>query len=144
MLVAIKVNPCSTKRLLVPLAYALTAVGLLSEVAVAGTDAERGREVFLDRDLGHCVLCHRVAQLNVPFQGNIGPDLTTVADRLSYDQMREKISDPTLSNPQSSMPAYYRIHGLEQVSREYQDRPVLTIAQLQDLLAYLATLKQVD
>lgn len=142
MLVPVKVNPCSTKRFVVLLVYALLAVALLSEVAVAGSDAERGREVFLDRDLGHCVLCHRIAHLDVPFQGNIGPDLTAVADRMSIDAMREKISDPTLSNPKSTMPGYYRTHGLEQVAQEYRGRPVLTAAQLQDLLAYLATLKQ--
>ncbi len=140
----IKLDPCSTKRLLVLLVYALAVVGLLSEVAMAGTDAERGREVFLDRDLGHCVLCHRVAHLDIPFQGNIGPDLTGVADRMSIDAMREKVSDPTLSNPNSTMPGYYRTHGLEQVAREYRGRPVLTAAQLQDLLAYLATLKQAE
>ncbi len=142
MLLRVKVNIHSPRRFAVHPVYALVVLALLSDVALAGSDAERGRGVFLHRDLGHCVLCHRVAHLDVPFQGNIGPDLTAVADRMSVDQMREKISDPTLSNPKSTMPAYYRVHGLEQVSREYRGRPVLTAVQLQDLLAYLATLKR--
>ena len=105
-------------------------------------DADRGRQVFVDRELGHCVLCHEVARLDAPFQGNLGPPLTDVAARLSLPEMREKIVDPARSNPDTSMPAYYETDGLSQVARAYLGRTVLSEGQLEDLLAYLATLKR--
>ena len=111
------------------------------ETAAERADVTRGLAVFLDRDLGHCVLCHAVAQLDVPFQGNIGPALTDVADRLSREEMEQKIMDPTRSNPQSAMPAYFRTRGLRQVAQAYVGKPVLNRQQLDDLLAYLGTLQ---
>ena len=38
----------------------------------------QGREVFVDRQGGHCVLCHQVATLDAPFQGDIGPALDDI------------------------------------------------------------------
>ena len=119
----------------------LVAAALAACPAMAG-DVDRGREVFVNRELGHCVLCHEVAQLDVPFQGNLGPPLTTIADRFSPTEIREKIIDPTRSNPDTSMPAYYRTDGLSQVARAYVRQTVLNEVQLEDLLAYLATLQR--
>ena len=104
-------------------------------------DPERGKAVFLDRDLGHCVLCHQVSSLDVPFQGNIGPDLSNVGQRLPYEVLLEKIVDPSLSNPDTTMPAYHRTENLRQVLPEYRDRPILNRRELSDLVAYLQTLE---
>ena len=69
----------------------------------AAGDSERGRKIFLDRELGHCILCHETKQIDVPFQGNLGPDLSDVAARLTTDEIRAKVEDPTVSNPESAM-----------------------------------------
>ncbi len=113
----------------------------LSATAMAETAASRGEQVFLDRDLGHCVLCHRVATLDAPFQGNIGPDLSNVAARLSAAEIRDKVMDPTISKPDTTMPAYFRSHDLRQVDPAFRGKTILDAAQLQDLLAYLDTLR---
>lgn len=102
---------------------------------------EVGEAVFVQRELGHCVLCHQVAALDAPFQGNIGPDLTTVGARLSPAQIRFRIIDASRLNPLTTMPAYYRVENLNRVAEQYQGKPVLTAQQVEHLVAYLAQLK---
>jgi len=105
-------------------------------------DAANGQTVFVDRDRGHCVLCHRVAGLDEPFQGDIGPDLSAVGERLSPAQMRLRLVDPTRLNPDTAMPAYHRTHDLRQVAEAYVGVPVLTAQEVEDVVAYLATLRR--
>ena len=100
--------------------------------------AERGREIFIDRERGHCVLCHAVDGLEAEFQGNVGPDLSSVGDRLSPGQLRLRIVDYQIVRPGTLMPSYYRIHDLYQVADQYQDEPILTAKEVEDLVTYLS------
>ncbi|MDP6951450.1 MAG: sulfur oxidation c-type cytochrome SoxX [Alphaproteobacteria bacterium] len=118
------------------------ALWLLMTSGAAAGDPANGRTVFLDRERGHCLLCHRVASLDEPFQGDIGPDLSAVGERLSPAQMRLRIVDPTRLNPDTAMPAYHRTHDLHQVAEAYLGKPVLTAQEVEDVVAYLATLRQ--
>ena len=104
-------------------------------------DPERGREIVLDRDLGHCLLCHQINQLDEGFQGNIGPDLSQVGNRLSASLLRGRLIDPTRTNPESVMPAYHRTENLTQVGKAYVGKPILNAQQIEDVVAYLQTLK---
>ena len=100
--------------------------------------AERGREIFIDRERGHCVLCHAVDGLEAEFQGNVGPDLSSVGERLSPGQLRLRIVDYQIVRPGTLMPSYYRIHDLYQVADKYQDEPILTATEVEDLVTYLS------
>ena len=110
----------------------------------ADGDSERGRKVFLDRELGHCILCHQANQVDVPFQGNLGPDLSDLALRLTAAEILAKVADPTASNPASAMPAFGRTQGLRQVAHAHLDKPILTAPQMADLMAFLITLKDAN
>lgn len=103
--------------------------------------AIEGQSVFAQRDQGHCVLCHQVASLEAPFQGNIGPDLSYVGARLSPEQIRFRIIDASRLNPATTMPPYYRVQGLERVASEYEGKTVLTEQQIEHLVAYLEQLQ---
>jgi len=105
-------------------------------------DAQRGRDVFLDRDAGHCLLCHQVEQLDAPFQGNLGPDLSDIGNRLSTAELRERIVDPTRMNPETVMPAYYRTRDLRQVGTAYLGKPILNAQQVEDVVTFVSTLKR--
>lgn len=100
-------------------------------------DANRGKIVFSEREQGHCVLCHIVQGLDAEFQGNVGPELTYVADRLSAEQIRLRIVDYQLVRPGTLMPSYYRNHDLYQVGEDFADTPILSAEQIEDLVAYL-------
>jgi sulfur-oxidizing protein SoxX len=88
------------------------------------------------------VLCHRVASLPVTFQGDLGPDLSSVGARLTPAQLRLRIVDASLLNPRTIMPPYYRTWGLSQVAIEYRNKPVLTALQVEQLVSYLASLQE--
>ena len=103
--------------------------------------AEKGEKIFAARDAGHCVLCHQVNGLDAPFQGNIGPALSGIGDRLSPAQIRLRIADASMLNAQTIMPPYYRTEELHRVDDRYKGRTALSGAQIEHLVAYLAQLR---
>lgn len=104
-------------------------------------DAKRGELIFADRDLGHCVLCHRAASLDAAFQGNVGPDLSLVGERLDAAELRLRVVDQSRVNPETVMPPYHRVNKLYRVLPEYVGVPVLDAQEIEDVVAYLLTLK---
>ena len=107
-------------------------------------DAARGLDVFVEREQGHCVLCHAVESLDTDFQGNVGPALTGIGSRLTPGQIRLRVADAQRIWPQTVMPSYYRTGGLNQVGRDYRNQPALSAQQIEDLVAYLSGLKGKD
>lgn len=107
-------------------------------------DPARGREIFLDTERGHCLRCHRAAALDAPFQGTVGPDLDTVGERLTAAQLRLRLVDMSLLNPETVMPPYHRVHDLHQVAEPYRGKPVLAAREIEDLIAFLLTLESND
>jgi sulfur-oxidizing protein SoxX len=103
-------------------------------------DAARGREIVVGRD-ANCLFCHAIPETGERFMGNIGPPLSGVGSRLTAAQIRQRIVDPTKVKRDVAMPAYYRVEGLEQVARQYRGRPILDAQQVEDVIAYLLTLK---
>jgi L-cysteine S-thiosulfotransferase len=103
-------------------------------------DAGRGRSIVVNRDQGGCTLCHEVPG-ETRF-GNIAPPLAGVGAKLSPGQLRLRVADSSRVNPNTPMPAYYRTEGLTQVAAAYRGKPVLTAQQVEDVVAWLATLKE--
>ena len=75
------------------------------------------------------------------FQGNLAPPLDGAGARWSAAQLRLRVADARRVNPQSLMPAFYRADGLQRVAPAFAGRPVLTAQQVEDVVAYLLTLK---
>jgi len=94
-----------------------------------------------NRQAGLCLLCHSGPFPEERFQGNLAPDLTAVGARFSEGQIRLRIVDPAKVNPQSIMPAYYRSEGLARVAPAFRGKTILTSEQIEDIVAYLLTLK---
>jgi L-cysteine S-thiosulfotransferase len=103
-------------------------------------DAANGRRIVLDREVGNCLICHRAPE-GEPFQGNVGPDLTGVWTRLTAAQLRLRVVDISRLNAATIMPPYYRVEGLVRVMNPYRGKPVLDAQQVEDVIAYLETLK---
>lgn len=123
------------------LPYSVDADTIPQPLAAVDANSDLGREIFVERERGHCVLCHRVAGLDAPFQGNLGPDLTRVGARLTSAQIRLRIVDASRLNPDTVMPAYYRTSGLRQVAEAYRGKPVLPAEDVEQLVAWLSLQK---
>ncbi len=126
----------SEERRLVP-ASAIIGDALPAPLDGRIGDPQRGQIVFVERTGGHCVLCHVHDQLDAPFQGELGPDLSRVSDNLSPGQIRLRIVDMSVLAPETIMPPYYRIHDLHQVEHGLEGQPVLSSQDVEDLTAFL-------
>jgi L-cysteine S-thiosulfotransferase len=100
---------------------------------------QRGREIVVSRELGNCLLCHRMPIPEERFQGSIAQDLSKVGARLSGGQIRLRIVDASRLNPETIMPSYYQVEGLRRVLATYRGKPVLTPEQVEDVVAFLLT-----
>ena len=107
-------------------------------LASAG-DPARGREVFVSRDAGHCVLCHRAP--GVEPAGDVGPPLGGIGSRLSAAELRVRVADITRVDPDSIMPTVHRTTDLRRVAKAYEGKAVLDAQQVEDVVAWLGTLR---
>ena len=105
-------------------------------------DAKAGRAIFLNRTQGNCYACHTVSVLkDQPFPGQIGPVLDGVANKLTVPQLRMVVSNAKLEFPGTIMPAFYKNTGLHRVPAKFAGKTILTAQQVEDVVAFLATLK---
>ena len=107
----------------------------------AAGDPASGRKIVLDRQVGLCLLCHSGPFPEERFQGDLGPNLAGIGARLSPGQIRLRIVDASRVNPQTIMPPYYRKEGLSRVAPSHAGKTVLTAEQIEDVVAFLMTLK---
>lgn len=113
----------------------------IAQPLAAPGDAPRGRALVVARDAANCILCHGLSDPGVRFSGNLAPPLDGVGARLSQAQLRLRVADNARLNPETIMPSYFRIEGLTQVATHYRGKPILTAQEVEDLVAYLSTLK---
>lgn len=106
-------------------------------------DPDKGRETFIDRKLGNCLGCHAVSELEAePFHGEVGPPLDGVADIYEEGELRLRVVNPKAFNPDTIMPGFYVTEGLHRVMEDFAGKPILTAEQVEDIVAYLMTLKE--
>lgn len=138
------------RRLAAAAALALAAAGaaaqgapepLTESLTGAPGDPARGRAIVTDRRVGLCTLCHAGPFPDVPFQGNLAPDLGGVGDRLDIPALRLRLVDSRRINPETIMPPYHSTEGLTRVGARWRGETILTAQQVEDVVAYLATLR---
>jgi sulfur-oxidizing protein SoxX len=106
-------------------------------------DPSEGRSIFMDRGLGNCLACHANADLSDQlFHGNVGPEMNGVADRWEPGQLRAIVVDAKqVFGEETVMPGFYTLDVGVNVAEKYQGKPILTAQQVEDVVAYLETLK---
>jgi sulfur-oxidizing protein SoxX len=104
-------------------------------------DAARGRAIVINRRVGLCLLCHGGPFPEEKLQGNLAPDLGGTGARWSVGQLRLRIVDARRLNPETIMPPYYRIDGLDRVAPAFREKPIFSAQQIEDVVAFLATLR---
>jgi sulfur-oxidizing protein SoxX len=104
-------------------------------------DTARGRAIVADRQVGLCLLCHTAPIAGERFQGNLAPSLAGAGSRWSEGQLRLRLVDASHLNADTIMPPYYRTGGLQRVARNFSGRTILSAGQVEDVVAYLVSLK---
>ena len=127
--------------LLLAATSALADDAIPSSLTGAAGDPAAGRKIVLDRQVGLCLLCHSGPFPEERFQGDLAPSLAGVGARLSAGQIRLRIVDASRVNPQTIMPAYFRTEGLTRVAPSQRGKTVLSAQQIEDVVAFLVTLK---
>ncbi|MBM3566746.1 MAG: sulfur oxidation c-type cytochrome SoxX [Alphaproteobacteria bacterium] len=122
--------------------YAVVGDAIPAPLAGLNGDAARGRAVVANRSVGLCVLCHPGPFPEEPMQGTVGPDLSGAGSRWSEGQLRLRVVEARRLNPDSIMPSFHRVEGLERVLAAWRGKPLLTAQQVEDAVAFLATLKE--
>jgi L-cysteine S-thiosulfotransferase len=121
--------------------YAVVGDAIPSSLTGAAGDATRGRALAVDRS-STCILCHSGPFPEQRFQGDVAPSLAGAGSRWSDGQIRLRLVDASLLNAATIMPSYYRIDGLNRVGRTWQGKPILSAEQIEDIVAYLVTLRE--
>lgn len=117
---------------------------------VAG-DPANGRIIVGDKGQGNCVACHMIGDIaeEVPFHGEIGPMLDGAGDRWSEAELRGIVANAKVMFEDSLMPSFYKTDGFTRPGNAYTGKaaddtfgPLLSAQQVEDVVAYLATLKE--
>jgi sulfur-oxidizing protein SoxX len=120
--------------------YEIIGDGIANSLTGAPGDAARGRALVLARTTT-CILCHSGPFPETRFQGDLAPDLAGAGNRWTVGQLRLRMVDASRFNPETIMPSYYRDDGLVRVGRNFVGKPILSAAEIEDIVAFLATLR---
>lgn len=105
-------------------------------------DAQRGKAIVTDSYQGNCLACHQLPIPGIEAYGTIGPPLQGLASRMTEAQIRLRVVDTRNINPMSIMPGFYRDPRLiNRPGKRYRGRTFLTAQQVEDVIAYMVTLK---
>lgn len=127
-------------------------------------DAEKGLGWMAHRRLGNCLACHEITKVldlaktksqieitdlngktsKMPLgtHGHIGPSLDGVADRYTEGELRMLVVNAKKIFPDTIMPAFHRNDGFTNVHPDCDGLAILSAAQVEDVVAFLKTLKE--
>jgi sulfur-oxidizing protein SoxX len=105
-------------------------------------DPVRGRTIAIDQTKGNCIICHTLPAPELPADafGDLGPPLAGVGSRQSVPALRQRIVDPRVLSPDTVMPSYF-VTTYTRVPAAYAGKTILTAQEVEDLVAYLASLQ---
>jgi len=121
--------------------FVVVGDGIPQPLTATPGDAGRGRAIVIDRQQGLCLLCHSGPFAEVREQGNLAAGLQGAGTRWTAAQLRLRVADARRLDPGGLMPSLHRSEGLTRVGAAWQGRPVLDAQQVEDVVAFLQTLK---
>lgn len=137
------------KRLL-GLALAVAAAGgaqaQVAEIKIVGDgipqsltgkpgDAARGRALLIKRDPATCLTCHSIKDKDMQPGGTKGPALDGIGATLTPAQLRLSLVDLSRVTKGTVMPSFHK-------ASFGSDSPKLSAEQIEDVVAYLSTLRK--
>lgn len=120
--------------------YAVVGDAIPQSLTGTKGDVTRGRALIVER-WSTCILCHSGPFPEQAFQGDLAPNLSGSGARWSEGQLRLRLVDAAHLDAATIMPSYYRVDGLTRVGNSWRGKPILSAEQIEDLVAYLVTLR---
>src|SRR6266508_5991121 len=121
--------------------YTVVCDAIPEPLTNARGNAARGRALVVERS-STCILCHSGPFPEQKFQGDLAPDLSGSGSRASEGQLRLRLVDASRLNAATIMPSYYRVDGLDRVGTLWRGKPILSAEQIEDIVAYLGSLRE--
>nr|VFK26460.1 MAG: sulfur-oxidizing protein SoxX [Candidatus Kentron sp. MB]VFK74578.1 MAG: sulfur-oxidizing protein SoxX [Candidatus Kentron sp. MB] len=121
--------------------YEVVGIGIPTSLTGKPGNPDKGRKIAIQRNKGNCLACHGMPIPEEDDHGTVAPALNHVANHLTIPQLRLRLVDSKRINPGTMMPSFYRIDGLHRVAKKFRGKPILTAGEVEDVVAYLATLK---
>ena len=141
-LLALVGGPAETARADGPLRpYMIVGNTIPASLTGEKGDPVRGREIVVNRQVGLCLLCHSGPFPEQKFQGTLAPNLAGAGSRSTEGELRLRMIDASKLKADTIMPPYYRVDGLTRVAPAFRDKPLLTAEQIEDVIAFLMTLR---
>jgi sulfur-oxidizing protein SoxX len=131
-------SPAAAQAALVP--YDVVDDAIPKPLTLMPGDPVNGRALVVKRETT-CLLCHSGPFPDQRFQGNLSPPLTGTGSRWTEGELRLRMVDATRLNEATIMPSFYRIDGLNRVAKNLRGKPILTAQEVEDVVAFLITLK---
>lgn len=135
----ILVAPAAAAQELRP--YEVVGGEILRSLTGQPGDPARGRAIVVARP-NTCLLCHSGPFAEQRFQGDLAPSLAGTGSRWTEGELRLRMVDASRLNPETVMPSFYRVDGLERVAKAWSGKPILSADQIEDVVAYLRTLRE--
>jgi sulfur-oxidizing protein SoxX len=121
--------------------YTVVGEAIPESLTGAPGDAARGRALVLERS-STCILCHSGPFPETKFQGDLAPSLAGAGSRWQSGELRLRLVDASRLNPATIMPSYYQVDGLVRVGPAWRGKPILSADQIEDIVTYLASLRE--
>lgn len=114
-------------------AYEIVGDGIPAPLTATPGNAERGKALLVKRERAICLKCHSISQPDLAGGGKKGPSLDGVGAALTPAQLRLTVAEPTRITRTTEMPNFHR---------RGDDEPKLSAQEVEDVVAFLATLKR--
>lgn len=122
--------------------YDIVDGGIPASLTGVAGNADNGKATMINRKAGNCLACHAVSALSdQAFHGEVGPALDGVAGRWDEPKLRLILANSKAVFEGTIMPAFYKTDGFERVRKEFVGKTILTAQEVEDVIAYLMTLK---
>jgi sulfur-oxidizing protein SoxX len=141
---AIGMSTAAMASEIAPEAVEFTDDGVTVSLTGMAGDPAAGAETFKSRKLGNCLACHANADMSGElFHGDVGPALDGVASRWDEPQLRAIVANSkSVFTEETIMPGFYSLQVGQDVAEKNIGETILTAQQVEDVVAYLGTLKE--